>query len=63
MTTSKLTAKMVQSAKPKDLSSTEYYIHKSLEIGKIFKIKFARLAVANCPAKIYRCLCSALHSL
>ncbi len=30
-----------------NLSSTEYHIHKSLKIGKIFKIKFAGLAVAN----------------
>ena len=48
---------------PLNLSSTEYHIHKSLKIGKIFKIKFSELAVANCPAKIFRCLCSALHSL
>ncbi len=30
-----------------NLSSTEYHIHKSLKIGKIFKIKFVGLAVAN----------------
>ncbi len=30
-----------------NLSSTEYHIHKSLKIGKIFKIKFAGLAIAN----------------
>ena len=30
-----------------NLSSMEYHIHKSLKIGKIFKIKFVGLAVAN----------------
>jgi len=30
-----------------NLSSTEYPNHRSLKIGKIFKIKFVGLAVAN----------------
>ena len=30
-----------------NLSSTEYPSHRSLKIGKIFKIKFVGLAVAN----------------
>ena len=30
-----------------NLSSMEYYVHKSLEMGKVFKIKFALLAIAN----------------
>ncbi len=34
---------------PTNLSSTEYHIHKSLKIGKVFKIKFVGLAIANCP--------------
>ncbi len=40
-----------------NLSSMEYHIHKSLKIGKIFKIKFVGLAVANCPhfvAELYQ---------
>jgi len=39
----------VQFDNSNNLSSTEYHIHKSLKIGKIFKIKFVGLAVANCP--------------
>ena len=34
-------------AKDNNLSSMEYHIHKSLKIGKVFKIKFVGLAVAN----------------